>query len=49
MEINHNINKKCDTAQAPQSTWFSEISGSHGGEYEDDCLLGRYAVLPGKN
>jgi hypothetical protein len=23
---------------------ISEISGSHGGEYEDDCLLGCYAV-----
>jgi hypothetical protein len=21
-----------------------EISGSHGGEYNDDCLLGRYVV-----
>jgi hypothetical protein len=23
---------------------IGEISGSHGGEYEDDCLLGCYAV-----
>jgi hypothetical protein len=26
-----------------------EISGSHGGEYEDDCLLGCCAVLSGRN
>jgi hypothetical protein len=26
-----------------------EISGSHGGEYEDDCLLGCCAVLSGRS
>jgi hypothetical protein len=26
-----------------------EISGSHGGEYEGDCLLGCYAVLSGRS
>jgi hypothetical protein len=27
----------------------SEISGSHGGEYEDGCPLGCCAVLSGKS
>jgi hypothetical protein len=26
------------------SVFWVEISGSHGGEYEDDCLLGCFAV-----
>jgi hypothetical protein len=26
-----------------------ELSGSHGDEYEDDCLMGRCAVKSGRN
>jgi hypothetical protein len=28
---------------------IGEISGSHGGEYEDDCLLGCCAVKSGRD
>jgi hypothetical protein len=28
---------------------LSDISGSHGGEYEDDCLLGCCAVWSGRS
>jgi hypothetical protein len=28
---------------------LSEISGFHGGEYEDDCLVGCFAVQSGRN
>jgi hypothetical protein len=28
----------------PQQYFISEIAGSHGGEYEDDCLLECCAV-----
>jgi hypothetical protein len=28
---------------------YSDISGPHGSEYEDDCLLGYCAVQSGRN
>jgi hypothetical protein len=33
-----------DTYDDIRNVRYSEISGSHGGEYEDDCLLGCCAV-----
>jgi hypothetical protein len=32
-----------------QNLCLDEISGSHGGENEDDCLLGCCAVLSGRS
>jgi hypothetical protein len=34
---------------SPAGQWSREISGSHGGEYEDDCLLGCFAVQSNRN
>jgi hypothetical protein len=34
---------------SPKQNKPSEISGFHGGEYEDGCLLGCCALLSGRN
>jgi hypothetical protein len=33
-----------ETSFGAEDACLSEISGSHGGEYEDDCLVGCGAV-----
>jgi hypothetical protein len=37
------------SSDQPVRNYLSEISGSHGSEYEDDCLLGCCAVKSGRS
>jgi hypothetical protein len=47
-----NVGTDCCVTEAvtgQQEVWFGGISGSDGGEYEDDCLLGCLVVQSGRN
>jgi hypothetical protein len=35
----------CDGGKATET---GEVSGSHGGEFDDGCLLGCYTMQPGR-
>jgi hypothetical protein len=39
-----NFQELCSLSESANEIESSEISGFHGGEYEDDCLLGCCAV-----